>query len=147
MQILLSVLTIVIAGAVAWIGYQQHELAKEKFKLDMFEKRFAVYQGAQRFLTHILQEAKMELDKHSEFRRDTQDAMFLFGQDIPEYLKQLDEQALAMWAITQEYSDMPEGKERSELCKRKAEMLKNLIAELPKLKEVFAPYLRFSQWR
>ena len=71
---------LLIAGAVALIAYRQYRLAGERFKLDMFEKRFAVYKAAQRFLTVIFRDAKVDLDKLFDFRRDTQDATFLFGR-------------------------------------------------------------------
>lgn len=72
MEIYISTIMVLVAAIVAWTNYQQHLLTKEKFKLDLFEKRFAVYKGVQRFLTHILLKAKIELDKLDEFRGDTQ---------------------------------------------------------------------------
>jgi len=67
---------VLVAAAVAYIAYRQYSLAREKFKLDMFEKRFAVYKATQRFLTVILQDGKVDLEKLFDFRRDTQDLAF-----------------------------------------------------------------------
>jgi len=42
---------------------------------------------------------------------------------------------------------LPRGQERSELCRKQTLLLGELIGELPKFKEVFAPYLRFEKWK
>ena len=140
-------LTLLIAATVACIAYWQYALARERFKLDMFEKRFAVYKATQRFLSVILRAGKVDMDKLFEFRRDTQDAAFLFGQEIPAYLKRLDEQALDLWEISKRRCDMPVGEEKSLLCREETGLLHALIGELPNLKNVFASYLKFDKWK
>ena len=147
MEIYITIIATLIAAIVAWTGYQQHKLARDKLKLDLFEKRFAVYKGVQRFLTIILQEAKFDIGQLFEFRRDTQDATFLFGSEIPEYINMIDSKALEMRSIAQQYQPLPRGEERSALCEKETKLLAELIAELPRLKEVFAPYMRFEKWK
>jgi hypothetical protein len=147
MEIYISTIMVLVAAIVAWTNYQQHLLTKEKFKLDLFEKRFAVYKGVQRFLTHILTEGKLDLDKLFEFRRDTQDAVFLFSEDIPQYLGSIDRKALDMRTKAEQYKDLPVGEERSNLCKEESRLLRELLDELPILKDVFAPYLKFRKWK
>jgi len=98
-------------------------------------------------LTHILTEGRLELDKLFEFRRDTQDAIFLFGDEIPEYLTTIDRKALNMRTKVDQYKDLPVGEERSRLCKEESRLLMELLDELPRLKDVFAPYLKFDKWK
>lgn len=132
---------------VTWTGVQQHKLAKEKFKLDMFEKRFAVYKEVQEFLTVILQDGTFKLDQLYEFRRKTQDSTFLFGIDIPQYIDGIAKKALDMRSTEKKYESLPVGQRRSELGEKETRLLEELTDELPKLKEVFAPYLRFDKWK
>jgi len=80
-------------------------------------------------------------------RKASQDATFLFGQEIPVYLKRLDVQALNLMAINDELRDLPVGDERSRLCSKGSELLEALTGELPNLKSVFAQYLRFDRWK
>jgi len=145
--ILIPSVTALLVAIVTWIGVQQHKLAKEKFKLDMFEKRFAVYKGVQEFLTIILQNAKFDLNQLFEFRRKTQDSTFLFGKDIPQYIDVIDKKALKMRSVAEQYGPLPVGPQRSELCEEESRLLMELLDELPRLKEVFAPYLRFDKWK
>lgn len=146
--------TMIISGVatlmmviVAWTNYRQHLLSKEKFKLDMFEKRFAVYKATQRFLTKIMQAAKVEVDDVFEFRRGTQDATFLFKRDIEEYIRKIDAKSLDLRSAEMSYTDVPHGEERNKLVKCESDLLKELLSELPKLKDIFAPYLRFDRWK
>lgn len=145
--ILIPSVTALLVAIVTWTGVQQHKLATEKFKLDMFEKRFAVYKGVQEFLTIILQEGKLDLNKLFEFRRKTQDSTFLFGNDIPRYIDYIDTKASDMQSAKEEYEHLPNGQERSELVNKKSLLYGELRNEIPRLKEVFSPYLRFDKWK
>jgi hypothetical protein len=70
-----------VAAIVAWIAYQQFRLAREKFKLDLFEKRFAVYSAARKLLSIIAQKANIENKDLFEFLRDTHDSYFETRRD------------------------------------------------------------------
>jgi len=50
----LTFLTIIVGILVAFIAYRQFVLVNEKFKLDLFEKRFAIYLGVESFLAYII---------------------------------------------------------------------------------------------
>ena len=71
--IALPYLTLLVAATVAWIGYQQYALGKARFKLDLFEKRFAVYKATEKFLSSSASPSRDDL---AEFRWDTRDALF-----------------------------------------------------------------------
>ncbi|MBC8378484.1 MAG: hypothetical protein H8E62_04845 [Planctomycetes bacterium] len=146
-QVYISFITGFLAAIVAWTGYQQHKLAKERLKLDLFEKRFAVYKAAQRFLSIILRDANFKDGELFEFRGGTQDGTFLFGPDIPDYIAMLDKKALDMKTANMQLEGLPKSDERSELVGKEMQLLKELTDELPRLKEVFAPYLRFDTWQ
>ena len=142
-----TVASVLIAFAVACILYLQYRLARQKFKLDMFDKRFSVYKATQKLLTIILVKGELEQQALFTFRADTQDAVFLFGQDIPSYLERIDKQVLELMVIPSRSQDLPVGEERTRLCERKTELIGALMDELPRLKDIFAPYLKFAKWR
>lgn len=145
-EYLLSTITVIIGISVAILAYQQYRLAKDKFRLDLFEKRFSVYKGVQVFLTKIMSKGRVESSDFFEFRGSTQDAVFLFENDIPDFIKSLDEKALAVNTITEQLKGSPIGEERSRLVEQESERLTWLLNQLPRLKEVFGPYLRFKAW-
>ncbi len=147
LTICLTIMTVCVGVFVAYVGYQQYCISREKFKLDLFEKRFSVYKGVQVFLTHILINAKFEIEQLYKFRADTQDAVFLFDKDIVVYIDSIDKKSLEFNCLCDELENIPVGEERTKKCEEKARLLKGLIGQLPKLKEVFAPYLKFKTWK
>jgi hypothetical protein len=147
MESFFTFLTILVGAFVACIAYQQYRISAEKFKLDLFDRRFSVYKGTQVFLSHILKEAKFELEQLFQFRADTQDAVFLFDDDIMNYLKEIDSKALEFRGLQMTLEGVPRGEERTRLCQKETELLTWLTDQLPKLKEVFSPYLKFETWK
>lgn len=147
MTIVISLTTIVIAAIVAWTGWQQHRLAKEKLKLDLFEKRFSVYKGVQKFLSQIRLEGKPNLDHLWELQKTTQEAEFLFEAEIPKYIDSIRSKALKLRAIQSKYENMPSGDEGNRLADKEDTIFTELNDELPTLSKLFMPYLKFSKWR
>jgi hypothetical protein len=147
MEYYISVLASLIAIIVACIGYQQHLLAKEKLKLDLFEKRFSVYKGVQKFLSQIMQEGKLNLDHLRELQKATQEAEFLFDAEIPKYIGSIRSKALKLRAIQSKYENMPSGDEKDRLVDKEYTIFTELTNELPVLSKLFMPYLKFSKWR
>lgn len=144
----ISIFATLIATLVAWIGYRNHLLAVEKHKLELFEKRFAVYRAAQILLSRVLEDgAVKDLKTVFEYRRDTQVAYFLFDQRIVDYLSALDKKALDLWAKRESYEGVEVGEKRKKLVTEAHDTMQELMDELPKLKEVFSPHLRFRTWK
>lgn len=65
------IITTIIAGIVAYVGVLQYQTNKrqqlineEKFKLDLFDKRFKVYEATKYLFTQILQLGNIDLQKY-----------------------------------------------------------------------------------
>jgi hypothetical protein len=87
---ILAILTFLLAFIVAFIGYQQFLLAREKFKLDLFDRRFAVYKATQTFITEVINvnanTAKDAGKWIGQYQRDAGTAKFLFDDELFNYL-------------------------------------------------------------
>ena len=139
--------TILIAIWASYIAYQQVRTAREKFKLDLFEKRFQVFSGARCLLSKILVTANVDLEALFEYRGAIAEASFLFGEDITEYLEEIYRRALRLHTLHQTMDPLPRGDERSRLASEISNELKWLNEQLPELKKRFAPYLKFAVWK
>jgi hypothetical protein len=145
MSLEIPALAALIAALVAWVAVQNHQLAREKHKLDLFEKRFAVFRAAQVLLGRVQEDGGVrKLESILEYRRDTQVAAFLFGPDVESYLAKLDQKARDLWSIHATLERLPVGDERTNQALRENELAHDLISELPKLKTVFGSYLHFK---
>jgi hypothetical protein len=138
--------TILVALFASYIAYRQYVLGRERFKLDLFDKRFAVFVATRRFLTHILQQASVSMEQLLEYRAGVAEAAFLFDDHIVEYLKSVDEKALHLWTAMETMKPLPVGEARTKAAGEVSEAVRWLVDQLPELKVRFAPFLRFRTW-
>ena len=142
-----NILTVVIAAIVAYIAWQQHKLSIEKFKVDLFDKRFAIYKGTKVLLSKILEEEKCDIEMLNEFRRATQDSMFLFDDEITAHLKEIDNMFLHVLRFQEDLKGIRRSKKKTELLGVKKELFIILAKELRNSRNVFAPYIKFDKWK
>jgi hypothetical protein len=140
----LTALTILVAILVAYVAYNQFVLAKDKFKLDLFEKRFAIYQGVQSFLSDILRGANVTNERIVQFRQETQNSIYLFQDDIPIYLDQVANKAIELYVNGTK-------QKTSEVIRIQTELLSwfadQITGQNPRLIKNFSPYLKFQTWK
>ncbi len=140
--------TIVLACFAAWTSLQQFRLSREKFKLDLFEKRFTVFAGARTFLSHILRDGDLKtLDPLWEYRAAIGEASFLFGDEVTEYLEEIYKRGLKLHTDGETMRPLSVGDERSHLTGERSKTLKWLTEQLPELKVRFSPFLKFEMWK
>jgi hypothetical protein len=139
--------TFAVALAAAFIAYQQFWLAKERLKLDLFAKRFAVFAATRAFLSKILQHTTTRLEDLAEYRRDVAEASFLFDDDVVGFLNEIDRRGLHLWTLNETRQGTQAGEESKKLARESSEELSWLASRLPMLKPTFEPYMKFSEWR
>ena len=144
-QLLISVQTAITAIMLVYIAYKQWRLAENKLKLDLFEKRYKVFEATRKFLSVILREATFQNTDLFEFYAGTADAAFLFKDDIISFLDSIRDHALKMRAYARQYSNLPVGDERTQLIKGESAELNGLTEQLRNLATKFQPYLGFTK--
>lgn len=77
---------IVIGLATVVIAFLQAQTAKRKLKLDLFDKRLAIYETATAFIGEITRQGYVSPADPEQFLRDTREARWLFGHEIELYL-------------------------------------------------------------
>jgi hypothetical protein len=87
MQTIQAILTIIIAIGVALIGYQQYVVNKNRLKLELFEKRFKVYNELMKVLARALMNGDITRDELNAFGLCKSEGAFLFDSDLGEYLQ------------------------------------------------------------
>ena len=155
LTIIISFLTLIIAGIVGYVGVLQYQTNKrqqkvneEKLKLDLFDKRFKVYEVTKYLFTQILQLGNIDSQKIRKFRLLTMDAIFLFDDEIHEYLQEeVHVKALEINNIVKKYKDLPVGTKRTKLRKEQTKIVNWFRAEYFELQNVFSPYLKFKVWK
>lgn len=94
-NILAAFLTPTVAIIAAYIAYKQHRIEKERLKLDLFEKRYAVFNASREFIIEVNTYClfypddpnyKKSLHVIRNFSNKTQDTSFLFDSEMVEYV-------------------------------------------------------------
>ena len=100
---LTALLTPTVAVLGAMIGYRQWRLAQNKLKLDLFDRRFKVYEAARDLLASIMTSGKAMDDKVFKFLVATREAKWLLDIDVANYLvKQVYHKALDLQTLAAE---------------------------------------------
>jgi hypothetical protein len=136
--------TFIVGLSVAFIGFQQWRLARHKFRLDLFEKRYRVYEAAAQFLSVIMAEANFRDEDLRMFTLGTRDAIFLFPKRITDHIHQIRCRALDMRLFQTQFEHLPVGEERSTLVAQNTNELKWLLRQMKELATTFEPYLGFA---
>lgn len=143
----LTIITTLIALIVAFVALQQFFLAQERFKLDLFEKRLAIYKTVEKFLEDAFTYRTVSSERMQTFHNDTQMAVFLFGQDIVDFLKKLRTMGNELTvAHEQGRLEEPGSSERMALGKVRERILTEFLDIHSDLSKTFSPYLKFSKW-
>ena len=71
-----SIATLFLSVAVTFIAWQQWRVADDKLRLDLFDRRYKIYDATMRFVANIGSKATFEDADLVEFYRQTSDAVF-----------------------------------------------------------------------
>lgn len=138
---------IAIAAMVAWVGWRQLQAARAKLKLDLFEKRLAIFNATWEQVGRSAQNKPYEYRELGLWFNKIHEASFLFGPDIVEYLNEIREKAIEeqiLWAKVQPLHPEPATDEQKAEHKALNDWF---LAEAKHIQHKFAPYLSFHEWR
>lgn len=143
-----TLISLLVAGFVAWISYKQAKTAREKLVLDLFKDRLAVYAKITEAIRKIQGPGyPVDHEPFSLLHAAKNEATFLFGDEVVDYIKGVLEQAAnAGLAHTmmeaQNAGKAPDGTDYPLMMRDASLTLLAVERELPAL---LAPYMRMAQ--
>lgn len=136
-----ALLTPLIAALAVYIAWQQSRTSTSKLKLDLFDRRFAIYEAASDFLG-TMRSGKISGQALFDFLRKTSQARFLLNGEIADYFyEELYSRALDLQTLESELDGLPVGDERSRNVKAQREIKDWFEKQLQSLDRRFAPFL------
>lgn len=141
---LAPIATLIVGLSVAYVAWQQWNLSKAKLRLDLFDRRYKIYEATKTFLLQISSATTFSHLELVTFYAGTADAQFLFDSDVVDYLALIRKRAVGMTTHKKVYERLPEGEERSRHVEAEADDLVWLHEQLTAITKVFNPYLSFS---
>ena len=144
MTLFFSIATLFLSIAVVVIAALQLRVADDKLRLDLFDRRYKVYDVTRKFLIQIAQYNSFDESELVDFAAGISDAEFPFRADVVEYLKQIRKRALDMrdqqMILEQELQDG----ELSRRANAEWDQRSWLREQITDMASVFTPYLRFA---
>ncbi len=129
-----DIATAMIAASIAYVAWSQYLLSKSKFKLDLFEKRFKVFEATRIFLDAASSSGGPTSADFDNFHTGNSGDKFLFDSDISDYLTEIDSKA----------SNIQIGNCSENL---QIESLAWIQKQLGGLESKFRPYMAFESWK
>lgn len=134
-------LTPVIAIIAAWIAFRQSQIARNKLKLDLFERRMAIYESVRKALGVVVGHGKLSQEEQINYMVGTRPARWLFG---PEVFRYLDVDLWGKLCDLEMHNSMMDGAphgERVTHIKARTEVVQWLLKQHAELDRLCAPYL------
>jgi hypothetical protein len=141
--------TLVIGGIAGLITYRQYKVAQAKLKLDLFERRYAIFHKTWVILSETVQGGTTEKNYglFTPFNNFLPEAAFLFGPEITEYLTV----ALRNWTWLRALEAEKNGVQGPDRVANiaKASELRTWFVEQASTgaKAMFSSYLNFENWK
>lgn len=148
-ELLKGLPTVLIALIAAGIAYRQYRVARNKLKLDLFDKRYAIFQQTWEILSEVVKGGTQEnsYGLATPFNKFLPQAAFLFGKDIEKYLDDVSNNWIELCALEAERADV-QGAEFTRNVSRASELKRWFFVEASKgAKQKFGRYLNFDGWR
>lgn len=133
--------TPLIAVTAACIAWGQWSTARNKLKLDLFDRRFTIYEAARNFLGSVATSGKVKDDELIRFVLGTREARWLLNSDIADHLNRLHVSATRHQITYDEHTRTSPGDERKRLTKAMSEQRKELLAAMEVLDTKFDNFL------
>ncbi len=143
-----------IAASVAYVAYQNYringatfKIQKDKFRLDLFDRRHNVFKSIQDLLLDILKNGIPSRKSLGEFNIQTSDAEFLFGEDIKKYIEDLGNKSLRSIHVNERLSNSDiiiDNNKRKELATELYNLEEWFSKQFIDSRKLFKRYLHFS---
>lgn len=136
----------VLAGVAASIAYRQWRTAQNKLKLDLFDRRMAVYQAARDALSYIATHGRIIHEEQIKYLKGIQSAQWLFGPEVQGYLNETLWHKIVDLELHNTLSarDSRNVDERAKHIHLHAETLKWLVGQYKVLDDMCAKYMTLN---
>ena len=143
-RILQGLFAPIIGLTIVYIAYQQHKTNRNKLRLDLYDRRFKLYNEIQSLLASIVQMGDVSNDDLAGCLRNTKEAVFLFKEDIPKYIDELYKQACELQYLEKVINNKVPGANREKAAEKRGEVFRWFPNQFKECTEKFKRYLSFE---
>ncbi len=138
-------LTPVIAIITTTILVLQYYLAKRRWRLDLYDKRYPVYLASMQYLSSIARDARVTDEELFKFLRNSKDKEFLFGNDVKEHLEKLYNKGVRLNYLGKKSEHEPVEEKRIKLVDEESDLVVWFVEQFEVSKKLFGEYLTIDK--
>jgi len=144
-----AVVALVIGGIAALIAWRQYRVAKAKLSLDLFDKRYPIFQQTWEILSETVRSGTRGKSHGlaTPFNNFLPEARFLFGNQIADYLDAVSENWTELHGLEAEQYDVTGSNREQQIARMNELQLWFFKQATEGAREKFGPYLNFERWR
>jgi len=143
---LITFTNLLIAFIAVSILVLQYLLAKRRWRLDLYDKRYPVYLGTMEYLSVIMRDASVTMEELMKFLRNSKDKEFLFGKDVKDYLEELYKKGVDLKRYESLLkNDRLDEEKRTKLVDEEADLLEWFRKQFDVSKTLFGKYLAIDK--
>jgi hypothetical protein len=135
-----------VAVVGAGIAGGQLLLARRKMQLDLYDRRYKIFESARRLIVDIMREGRAEVEWIYAYHRETGDAVFLLDGSVVSYIREVEKRAFRLRHLGAIIAgdDHPR---REAAVDEEADLLTWFSGQFEELVEQFKPSLQLrSRW-
>ncbi|MHA6203499.1 hypothetical protein ACXU4B_03630 [Dyella soli] len=143
-SIWISGTSVLIALSALIVTIVQHRATKAKLKLDLFERRYAIFEIAWQYLSKQATDSTKD-PREGKFSNIIPQAEFLMGDEIAEYMRLAQKKTVDKWFLEDKQKRQTATPEENASVIELMSWFENEAKE--GLRRKFAPYLDFHVWK
>jgi hypothetical protein len=120
-------------------------LAKRRWRLDLYDKRYPVFLATMEYISSIMPRMDVTQEALSNFLRNFKDREFLFGKDIQEYLDVLYDKGVDLSFVNKKLENESIEKERERLLDKRHNLFMWFKDQFEISKQLFGKYLKIDK--
>jgi hypothetical protein len=137
----------VVAITVAYIGWQQYRINRDRARLDLYERRKAIHNAIVEFVSDVLNTGTASNQSLNRFRLQAWEAYFLFDQEVTDRLIELYDKGWKLHDMRAKLGNqsVPADAEHDALAGQQRELLNWFRKQQRAIEERMQKYMRFKQ--
>ncbi len=95
-ELILPICTLLLAGCTFYVAYRQKNINeaqlennRDQLKLNLYNRRFVVYEHTKNLISSVLQKSVVNLEEFTKYNVDIKESKFLFDEDIIIYINEI----------------------------------------------------------
>lgn len=136
-DLLTALIPIVLTIFGSYIAIQQYRTNRKKLKLDLFDKRFTIFQHTKDYLGEVILHVPTTKEEQSKFLLGTKGAEFVFSKEIKMYIDEI-------WEKYVELEEWAGDQNTAEHAQERAAQIKWFIKQLQNIDAKFKKYMQLS---